>query len=120
MSGADYGRSLSGFGINLLGREIAPAVAFHRAVLNANVVYEDPDFAVPRHGTSAMMLHSDHTYDHHPIRTRLGDKHGNGGELRLHHTDPDAAEARHDDECGSGALSSARADPSAAAIHRRL
>ncbi len=93
MSGADYGRSLSGFGVNLLVRAVAPAVAFHRSVLGATVVYEDPDFAVIRHGSSEIMLHADHTYDHHPIRTRLGDKRGNGIELRLHHTDPDAVEA---------------------------
>ena len=69
MSGADYGRSLSGFGVNLLVRAVAPAVAFHRSVLGATVVYEDPDFAVIRHGSSEIMLHADHTDDHHPIRT---------------------------------------------------
>lgn len=93
MSGADYGRSLSGFGVNLLVREIAPAVAFHRSVLGATVVYEDPDFAVVRHGGTEMMLHADHTYDDHPIRKRLHERRGDGLELRLHHTDPDAAEA---------------------------
>jgi hypothetical protein len=49
MTGAEYGRSLTGFGVNLLVREIAPAVAFHRAVLGATVVYEDPDFARRSH-----------------------------------------------------------------------
>ena len=93
MTGAEYGRSLAGFGVNLLVREIAPAVAFHRTVLNATVVYEDPDFAVLRHGPAEMMLHADHTYDRHPIRSRLDGKRGNGIELRLHQTDPDAAEA---------------------------
>ena len=93
MTGAEYGRSLAGFGVNLLVREIAPAVAFHRTVLNATVVYEDPDFAVLRHGPAEMMLHADHTDDRHPIRSRLDGKRGNGIELRLHQTDPDAAEA---------------------------
>ena len=93
MTGAEYGRSLSGFGVNLLVREVAPSVAFHRAVLNATVVYEDPDFAVLRHGSAEMMLHADHTYDRHPIRGRLAGKRGNGLELRLHQADPDAAEA---------------------------
>lgn len=93
MTGADYGRSLSGFGVNLLVRAIGPAVAFHRAVLGAAVVYEDPDFAVVRHGSNEMMLHADHTYDRHPIQSRLDGKRGNGVELRLHNTDPDAAQA---------------------------
>ena len=52
MTGADYGRSLSGFGVNLLVREIAPAVLFHRAVLGAVVVYEDVDFAGMREAVS--------------------------------------------------------------------
>jgi uncharacterized glyoxalase superfamily protein PhnB len=93
MSGAEYGRSLSGFGVNLLVRAIAPAVAFHRDVLGATVVYQDPDFAALRHGKAEMMLHADHTYDSHPIRARLNGPRGNGVELRLHHADPDAAEA---------------------------
>ncbi len=93
MTGAEYGRSLTGFGVNLLVREIAPSVVFQRTVLGATIVYEDPDFAVLRHGATEMMLHADHTYDRHPIRMRLGDKRGNGVELRLHRTDPDAAEA---------------------------
>ncbi len=93
MTGAEYGRSLSGFGVNLLVRDVAAAVAFHRAVLNATIVYEDPDFAVLRHGAAETMLHADHTYDRHPIRARLTGPRGNGVELRLHQADPDAAEA---------------------------
>ena len=93
MTGAEYGRSLSGFGVNLLVRDVPASVAFHRTVLNAIVVYEDPDFAVLRHGAAEMMLHADHTYDRHPIRARLDGKRGNGLELRLHQADPDAAEA---------------------------
>ena len=74
-------------------RDVPASVAFHRTVLNAIVVYEDPDFAVLRHGAAEMMLHADHTYDRHPIRARLDGKRGNGLELRLHQADPDAAEA---------------------------
>jgi len=93
MTGAEYGRSLTGFGVNLLVRAIAPAVEFHRVVLGATVVYQDPDFAVLRHGEAEMMLHADHTYDLHPMRARLDGPRGGGVELRLHHADPDAAEA---------------------------
>ena len=93
MTGADYGRSLSGFGVNLLVRDVTKSIAFHRAVLGATVVYDDPDFAVLRHGAAEMMLHADHTYDRHPIRFSLHERRGIGIELRLHHTDPDLAEA---------------------------
>lgn len=93
MAAAAYGRSLSGFGVNLLVRAIAPAVEFHRAVLGATVIYEDPDFAVLRHGEAEMMLHADHTYEHHPMGTRVDGPRGSGVEFRLHNTDPDALEA---------------------------
>lgn len=94
MPGDAYGRLLQGFGVNLLVRAIEPAVAFHTAVLGATVVYQDPDFAVLRHGPAEMMLHADHTYDKHPLHTRLGPPRGIGVELRLHGCDPDAAEAK--------------------------
>ncbi|MFO0997272.1 MAG: hypothetical protein U1F33_11370 [Alphaproteobacteria bacterium] len=90
-----YGRSLKGLGVNLLVREIDRAVAFARSVLDASVVYADPDIAVLRHGTAEWMLHADHTYQDHPLHGSLGPEmaRGIGAELRLHGRDPDAAEA---------------------------
>lgn len=89
MPAPQYGRSLTGVGVNLLVRAIAPSVAFQRAVLGAEILYEDPDVAVIRLAGADVMLHADHTYDKHAMRR--GEPRGNGVELRVHHTDPDKA-----------------------------
>ncbi len=95
MPAADYGRSLSGLGINLLVVEIARAIAFATKVLAAETIYADPDFAVLSAQASQWMLHADHTYDDHPLTGSLGLElaRGVGVELRLYGRDPDAAEA---------------------------
>ena len=95
MPAADYGRSLRGLSLNLLVRDIAAALPFHRDVLGAEVIYSDPDFAALRHGEAEWMLHADHTYLEHPLHHRLASaqSRGTGAELRLHGRDPDAAEA---------------------------
>lgn len=101
MSGDDYGRSLRGFGVNLLVKDIAVAAAFQTEVLAAEVVYQDTDIAVlryhDRHGAAyEWMLHADHTFSEHPLLALTGDGvvRGAGIELRLYDHDPDAAEAR--------------------------
>jgi len=96
MKAEDYGRSLRGFHVNLLVKDVARSVAFAREVLEASVVYADPDFAVLRRGEGAeWMLHADHTYGSHPLLALTGDGalRGPGVELRLHDHDPDRAAA---------------------------
>ncbi len=89
-----YGQSLRGLTINLLIRDIEAALPFYRDVLGAEIVYQDPDFAVLRHGDADWMLHADHTYQDHPLHAEAQDgRRGIGAELRLHGCDPDAAEA---------------------------
>jgi len=90
-----YGRSLGGFGVNLLVTDVAAAVAFATEVLGATLVYADPDFAVLRHGDGEWMLHADHAYDGHPLSgiARAAEGRGAGVELRLYGCDPDRAEA---------------------------
>lgn len=92
----DYGRSLAGFGVNLLVREVARTAAFLHEVLGLEEVYRDADFAVLRHAGQDIMLHADHTYGAHPLLALTGDGQvrGAGAELRLYGVDPDAAEAR--------------------------
>ena len=91
-----YGRSLRGFGVNLLVRDVARSLAFQTEVLGAEVVYADADFAVLRHDGQEWMLHADHTYAEHPLLSLTGDGaiRGAGAELRCYGIDPDAAEAR--------------------------
>lgn len=96
MPADEYGRSLTGFGVNLLVVDMERALAFQTEVLQAEVVYGDPDFAVLRGFGAEWMLHADHTYKDHELHGSLRPDiaRGIGVELRLHNCDPDAAEAR--------------------------
>ena len=96
LSADAYGRSLRGFGVNLLVSDVARAVAFQRDVLGVQVVHEERDFAVLSHGGHQWMLHGDQTYSAHPLLALTGDGtiRGAGAELRLYDLDPDGAEAR--------------------------
>ena len=95
MSGADYGRSLTGFSVNLLVKQIAPAVRFAKEVIGATVIYSDADFAAVQAGDTQWMLHADHCYDKHPMSGLVVEHtpRGRGIELRLHGMDPDAVQA---------------------------
>jgi len=95
MPAPQYSATLSGLSLNLLVRDVSAAVAFARAVLAAEVVYEDEDFAVFRRPGCEWMVHADHTYLDHPLSTSLagGVERGVGAELRLYGLDPDAAES---------------------------
>ena len=66
VSAVDYGRSLKGFGANLLVRDVEASKNFAEQVLNAGVVYWNEDFAVLHAGEAQWMLHADHTYDDNP------------------------------------------------------
>ena len=89
-----YARTLKGLTVNLLVRDIAAALPFHRQVLGATLIYSDPDIAVLRGTDAEWMLHADHTYDAHPLHAALvkATSRGLGAELRLHGRDPDEAE----------------------------
>ncbi len=91
-----FGRSLTGFGVNLLVRDVGRSLAFQTGVLAVETVYADGDFAVLRHGGQQWMLHADHSFHDHPLLSLTGDGalRGVGIELRLYQLDPDAAEAR--------------------------
>jgi len=96
-----YARTLRGFNVNLIVRDVAPSVAFQREVLGAEVVYSDADLAVMRHDGHEWMVHAVHAYvsddgERMPFltHTEATDSRGSGVELRLYGIDPDAAEAR--------------------------
>jgi catechol 2,3-dioxygenase-like lactoylglutathione lyase family enzyme len=97
-SAEDYGRSLKGFGVNLLVRDVARSVAFAQDVLGAEAAYVDKDFAVLRYRVGGQlraewMLHADGTYHSHPLLGLIRDDvpRGAGAELRLYDCDPDRA-----------------------------
>jgi uncharacterized glyoxalase superfamily protein PhnB len=93
MSAGQYGHSLRGLTVNLIVRNMARMLEFQQHVLEANTVYEDPDFAVFEGYGAQWMAHADHTYDHNPVGTLLTLKQPRGGlvELRIHGCDPDRA-----------------------------
>ncbi|MEO1197651.1 MAG: hypothetical protein AAFX39_00245 [Pseudomonadota bacterium] len=101
MPADDYGRSLTmppkpALGINLLVRDVATATAFQRDVLDCEIIYQDPDFAVVAFNGSEWMVHADHTYSDNALTgvVQGAETRGAGVELRLYGCDPDQAEAR--------------------------
>jgi len=96
MSADDYGKSLTGLGVNLLVTSVDESVRFASKVLGAEIVYADIDFAVMSASGTQWMLHADHTYDDHPMAGVVADvpARGCGLEIRLHHCDPDKACAK--------------------------
>lgn len=98
MSADDYGRQMPKFSVNLLVRDVQASLPFYRDVLGATIRYADDDFAALNLAGAEFMLHSDHTYDHHPLHQRIDNiaagHRGAGAELRVMGIDPDAAESR--------------------------
>jgi len=96
MPAEEYGRALPRFSVNLLVRDLSKSLSFYEQVLGATVRYNDADFAAMVLNGAAFMLHADHTYDHHPLYTRLqgAEKRGTGAELRVMGIDPDAVQKR--------------------------
>lgn len=91
-----YGRSLTGFGVNLLVSDVAASLVFLTEVLTVETVHAERDFAVCRYRGHQWMLHSDASYHSNPLLALTGDGviRGAGLELRLYGVDPDAAAAR--------------------------
>lgn len=96
MPADEYGRALPNFSVNLLVRDLPRSLSFYEQVLGATVRYSDADFAAMVLNGVEFMLHADHTYDHHPLHTRLqgGGKRGTGAELRMMGIDPDILQKR--------------------------
>jgi catechol 2,3-dioxygenase-like lactoylglutathione lyase family enzyme len=96
MPAEEYGRSLPRFTVNLIVSDIERSAAFYASVLGATLRYADADFAALEIQELRLMLHADHTYEHHPWYPQLcrGESRGLGAELRLLGLDPDAVEAQ--------------------------
>lgn len=94
LSPADYGKSLSGIGFNLIVKDMVRSVAFAEQVLGATVFFRTPAFAAMKLNNADFMFHADETYRDNPLKGSLSEARGIGVELRIYGCDPDAAENR--------------------------
>ena len=94
--GYRYGALLPPLSLNLIVANVERSVAFYRDVMEANVHYFDVDFGALRVGPAEIMLHADHTHEHHPWHAALasGAVRGLGAQIRLLGLDPDQIERR--------------------------
>ena len=92
----NFGRSLSGIGLNLLVRDVAETCAFLSQVFGMSIHQPTKDFAIVRYGDQVFQLHADGTYHSHPLLELLPENppRGLGIEIRLYDTDPDRAVTR--------------------------
>lgn len=95
MSGADYGRSLTGLGFNLIVNDIEKAIHFAKHVLGAEVVFRTEVFAAMKLSGQDFMFHIPESYRGNELYGTLKSDapRGVGIELRCYHVDPDAAES---------------------------
>jgi uncharacterized glyoxalase superfamily protein PhnB len=96
MSGADYGRSLTGLGFNLIVSDLEKAIRFARQVIQAEVFFRTDVFAAMKLSGQDFMFHINDSYRGNELHaTLMSDApRGVGIELRCYHVDPDVAEAR--------------------------
>ena len=91
---SEYGHSLPAFTVNLLVKDVLLSCRFYADILEAEVHYQDADFAALLVLGLEFMLHADHTFEVHPwAKTLAGTSmRGLGVELRLLGIDPDQVE----------------------------
>ena len=96
MPGFRYSALLPPLSIALVVSDTERSIAFYRDVLDAEIHYQDIDFAAMRVGAAEVMLHADHTHDEHPWHEALTSDavRGIGAQLRLLGIDPDEVQRR--------------------------
>ena len=92
----DFGRALTGIGVNLLSPDVRALAAFLKDVFGLPAFQLTNDFAIIRHGQMLMQLHSDGTYHSHPLLGVVPESPPRGGGLQLFlfGIDPDEAAAK--------------------------
>ncbi|WP_375568149.1 VOC family protein [Seohaeicola saemankumensis] len=98
VTAADFGRSLSGLGLNLLVRDVPREARFLVDVFGMQAHRLSQDFAIISYHGQLLQLHADVTYHANPLLSLLPESgpRGAGAELRLFQSDPDQAAARVD------------------------
>ena len=93
ISADEFGRSLSGVGVNILVKDVRRTVSFLENVFALKCHQVSDDFANVQHDNDMFQLHSDHTYHSHPVIYLVPETppRGLGIEIRLYNCDPDTA-----------------------------
>jgi len=96
VSAEDFGRSLTGLGLNLLSRDVRGLAEFLSDVFGLTVHRLSDDFAILRHGEALFQIHADGTYHAHPLPSLIPElpPRGGGVQMYLFGIDPDQAVAR--------------------------
>ena len=92
----NFGRSLTGIGVNILVHDVPGMAAFLTETFAISAHQVTKDFAILVYGAQVFQLHSDGTYHANPLMSLLPENPPRGGgiELRLYDTDPDEAVAK--------------------------
>ena len=96
VSAADFGKSLTGLGINLLVRDVLNLQEFLTDVFDMKASRVSKDFAIIQFQNHILQLHADHTYHSHPLPSLIPENGARGGGIAIHlfDTDPDEAVRR--------------------------
>ena len=99
VSAEDFGKSLSGVGVNLLSTDVNGFVKFLTTVFEAQAFRVSEDFAIVTSGDAILQIHSDGAYGSHPLLGLVPENppRGGGVQLYLFGIDPDQAEKRAKD-----------------------
>lgn len=92
----DFGRSLTGLGLNILVRDVRSEARFLTEVFGMAAHRLSANFAIVTYHGQVFQLHADPTYSENPLLSLLPEAgaRGAGAEFRLYETDPDAAVLR--------------------------
>ena len=93
ISADEFGRSLSGVGVNILVKDVRRTMNFLELVFALKSHQVSNDFAIVSHDNHVFQLHADHTYQSHPMINLVPENppRGLGIEIRLCDCDPDTA-----------------------------
>lgn len=103
VSADDFGKSLTGVGVNLLTSDVKQLAALLVGALGATAHRLSDDFAIIRFSGMMLQLHHDTTYGSHPLHGLLPENppRGQGVQLYFFGVDPDLALAQAENYGGS-------------------
>ncbi len=96
VSAGDFGKSLTGVGVNLLTTDVKQLAGLLVGVFGATAHRLSKDFAIIRFGGMMLQIHHDATYGTHPLHGLLPENppRGLGVQLYFFGVDPDFAVAQ--------------------------